>query len=511
MKKLLLIAMPIVMVLGGIPLFAIVAIVTLSSQAAADCHAPTYLTGNGTTAVVRTATAPPPASDIHKRLMQLRFAAGHQLITAEQAQNAITIAQVSRDLGVSRRGLQIAIATAIQESKLVNRAGGDRDSIGLFQQRPSTGWGTPAQIGDPVLTTKAFYGRADHTNNTGLLDIKGWQNLPLTQAAQQVQRSGFPNAYAQWEPIATDIADLLGGDLPEGPGSGECVAATSCPDTGSAAEKGLTPDALLVLRSIEARFGNHTYYGLGERPANTGSDHATGRAVDVMIADWQRPSGADHGTQIAEWVRANARELGVTYVIWRAKIWSLARNAQGWRSYTHPSGQSTPTLDHMDHVHVSVAGTSGTLDCGAASGKVLYPVPAAYIGNDARNWHATGTHWNTWHTGTDFAAPCGTPAYAAHAGTIEIDTTQGWAGPWLVKVATGANSLTTWYAHMRRVDVSRGQKVTAGQKIGQVGDRGNSAGCHLHFEVHLKNGSIYGSDNTNPSTWLAKHARGDEK
>lgn len=509
MKKLLLIAMTIVMVICGIPLFALLAIVTLSSQAAADCHAPTYQAGSGTTTTVSTSTTgSAPAGDLKKQLMQLRFAKGYPTLTAEQATNAITIAQVTRDLEVSRRGLQIAIATSIQESKLVNLSGGDRDSIGLFQQRPSTGWGTPAQIRDPVLATRAFYGRADHTNNTGLLDIEGWQDMPLTQAAQRVQRSGFPNAYAQWEPVATDIADLLGGDLPEGP-SNEC-APTSCPDTGLAVEKGLTADAVLVLRSLDARFGSHTYYGLGERPANAGSDHATGRAVDVMIDDWQKASGVEHGTQIAEWVRANATELGVTYVIWRAKIWSVARNSEGWRAYTHPSGQSNPTLAHMDHVHVSVAGTAGTLDCGAASGKIVYPIPAAFIGNDARNWHATGSYWSAWHTGTDFGAPCGTPVYAAHAGTIEIDSSLGWAGPWLVKVSTGASSLVTWYAHMQSVEVSRGQKVTPGQKIGQVGDRGNSAGCHLHFEVHLKNGSIYGPDNTNPSTWLAEHARRSE-
>ncbi|MGK2875306.1 MAG: M23 family metallopeptidase, partial [Nocardioides sp.] len=96
--------------------------------------------------------------------------------------------------------------------------------------------------------------------------------------------------------------------------------------------------------------------------------------------------------------------------------------------------------------------------------------------------------------------------YAAHAGTIEIDTSQGWAGPQLVKVTTGAGSLTTWYAHMQSVSVSRGQTVAAGEPIGQVGKEGNVSGCHLHFEVHLKNGSIYGPDNVDPSTWLAENA-----
>jgi endonuclease/exonuclease/phosphatase family metal-dependent hydrolase len=279
---------------------------------------------------------------------------------------------------------------------------------------------------------------------------------------------------------------------------------TSCPATESAAENGLTPAALGVLRSVDARFGAHAYIGAGDRPNNPGSDHPSGRAVDVMINDWDTPSGIEHGTRIAEWVRAGARELGVTYVIWRRKMWSTGDS--GWRPYTHPSGQSTPTLNHMDHVHVSVAGTRGTIDCGAAAGKIVYPVPASYIGSDRRNWHASGSHWAGRHTGTDLGASCGTAVYAAHAGTIEIDTTQAWAGSWLVKVTTGPGKLATWYAHLQSLDVSRGRKVTAGGKIGAIGARGNATGCHLHFEVHLENGSIYGPDNVDPSTWLAQHA-----
>ena len=151
--------------------------------------------------------------------MRLRFASNYPTLTAEQARNAITIAQVARDLQVPRYGLQIAIATAIQESKLVNLTGGDRDSGGLFQQRPSTGWGSRAEVTNPVLAARAFFGKAQHTGNPGLLDIPGWQNMPLTQAAQAVQRSGYPDAYAQWEDVAGDITDLLGGDLPDLPTS----------------------------------------------------------------------------------------------------------------------------------------------------------------------------------------------------------------------------------------------------------------------------------------------------
>ena len=85
----------------------------------------------------------------------------------------------------------------MQESTLLNVDYGDRDSLGLFQQRPSQGWGTDAQIQDPVLASKAFYGVATHTSNPGLLDISGWQSMSVTQAAQAVQRSALPRRLRQ--------------------------------------------------------------------------------------------------------------------------------------------------------------------------------------------------------------------------------------------------------------------------------------------------------------------------
>lgn len=141
-----------------------------------------------------------------------------------------------------------------------------------------------------------------------------------------------------------------------------------------------------------------------------------------------------------------------------------------------------------------------------AAGTVVFPVPAAFIGSNQNNWGHSGGNWSSWHTGTDFSVPCGTPVLAATSGTISIDRSQSWAGPWLVKVVTGPTSLTTWYAHMQQVLVSPGQVVTAGQQIGKVGALGNATGCHLHFEIHLHNGSIYGPDNTDPTPWLAAHA-----
>ena len=106
-----------------------------------------------------------------------------------------------------------AIATAIQESKLRNINYGDRDSLGLFQQRPSTGWGTAAEVRDPVRATKAFFGGRSDPNGTrtrGLLDIAGWQSLSFAQAAQAVQISAYPDRYARWEKPAYSWLAALG-------------------------------------------------------------------------------------------------------------------------------------------------------------------------------------------------------------------------------------------------------------------------------------------------------------
>lgn len=123
-------------------------------------------------------------------------------LTPEQEEHAATIIDVGLSLGVPERGLVVAIATALQESGLRNLDYGDRDSQGLFQQRPVSGWGTVAQIRDPVASSQAFYGRAAHTDNPGLLDIAGWEEMAITEAAQAVQRSAYPFAYAQWEALA---------------------------------------------------------------------------------------------------------------------------------------------------------------------------------------------------------------------------------------------------------------------------------------------------------------------
>lgn len=137
---------------------------------------------------------------------------GSQLITTktstlpelgpEQAGNARTIVAVGRELHVPPYGWVIAVATALQESNLRNLSYGDRDSLGLFQQRAP--WGTPTQRTDPATAAKMFY-TGGTGGQPGLLQIPGYQHLPLTEAAQAVQHSAFPTAYAKWQPLAMRV------------------------------------------------------------------------------------------------------------------------------------------------------------------------------------------------------------------------------------------------------------------------------------------------------------------
>ena len=126
---------------------------------------------------------------------------GTVTVSAEQARNATTIARVARDRGLPDRAVVIALATAQQESGLRNLDYGDRDSLGLFQQRPSQGWGTPAQVQDPVYAAGKFY--------DGLVEVPGWETGRLTEVAQTVQRSGFPEAYQKHEAMAQELTVAL--------------------------------------------------------------------------------------------------------------------------------------------------------------------------------------------------------------------------------------------------------------------------------------------------------------
>jgi hypothetical protein len=118
-------------------------------------------------------------------------------LNAHQLRNVRAIVAVAKELDLPPRAAVIALATAQQESWLKNLSWGDRDSLGLFQQRPSMGWGSRSQVTDPRYAARAFY--------RALMDVDGWERLPVTVAAQRVQRSAFPTRYAQWELMSAKL------------------------------------------------------------------------------------------------------------------------------------------------------------------------------------------------------------------------------------------------------------------------------------------------------------------
>ncbi|MFF3127076.1 C40 family peptidase [Streptomyces sp. NPDC057908] len=146
---------------------------------------------------------------------------------AEQVPNAKTIQATGVAMNVPARGQIVALATALQESGLRNLTYGDRDSLGLFQQRPSQRWGTANEILDPVHASTKFY--------EGLKRVSGWQSLSVTQAAQAVQRSGFPEAYAKWEPLATALQQAIEPLLPTADGASTTPAPSGSGSTTSTA------------------------------------------------------------------------------------------------------------------------------------------------------------------------------------------------------------------------------------------------------------------------------------
>ncbi len=126
-----------------------------------------------------------------------------------QRQTAATIIGVAKGMAIPPRGWVVALATAMQESQMGTvgmDVAVDHDSLGVFQQRPSQGWGSPEEVRDPVYATRTFFER--------LLTVPDWETMPVTRAAQVVQRSAFPNAYAKWESLAnslvTDLAGVAG-------------------------------------------------------------------------------------------------------------------------------------------------------------------------------------------------------------------------------------------------------------------------------------------------------------
>jgi hypothetical protein len=235
--------------------------------------------------------------------------AGHEVdLSTEQAENASLIAGIGVRRGLPARAVSIAFATAFQESKLRNLTSGDRDSIGLFQQRPSRGWGTPAQVGDPTYATNKFY--------DALVKVPNYETIRITDAAQKVQRSGFPEAYDAHAADARALASALTGFSPGGRFT--CVVHASTTN-------GTAQAAIASLANA---------YGVTAK--------RTGSRQDLTVAVGSRQVG----WSIAQYFVAQGSALKITKVSFDNKVWETGRSSEkGWQ---HDGSASSTT------VHISL-------------------------------------------------------------------------------------------------------------------------------------------------------------
>jgi hypothetical protein len=220
----------------------------------------------------------------------------------------------------------IALATALQESGLRNIAHGDRDSLGLFQQRPSQGWGTPKEILDPTYAAGEFYKH--------LVKVRDYQSLPLTVAAQRVQRSGYPEAYAKHEPDAGLLAAAL---------TGTSAATLTCDgrqETGGTAQAAATgPDA--VRSALVRDFGRDaletTAAEVGGKAAPSPTPTAAdARTVTLPVRADTSPGShrslRERGWQLAHWAVANSSALRIERVSYAGRQWTAGSTASEWRT-----------------------------------------------------------------------------------------------------------------------------------------------------------------------------------
>lgn len=223
-------------------------------------------------------------------------------LSPAQADNAALISGIAMQRGLPARAVTIALATAQQESKLINIDHGDRDSLGLFQQRPSMGWGTEAEILDPVYSTNAFY--------DGLVKVDGYEDMAITVAAQEVQRSGYPDAYARHEVRSRAWASGLTGHSP---------ASLTCEI--SPVEESAALDASAARDVVVGRLGRD----LGLGPTGTLPGGATVE-VDASPLVQNEPDRA--GWSVAQWAVATAAETNVTEVRVADRVWT--RESAEW-------------------------------------------------------------------------------------------------------------------------------------------------------------------------------------
>jgi hypothetical protein len=228
------------------------------------------------------------------------------VVDLEQAHFASIIAGVSVRRGLPPRAASIALATAYQETGIRNLGYGDRDSVGLFQQRPSQGWGTKQQLMDPVYAAGKFY--------DVLVKIENWQTGDINDVAQRVQRSGYPEAYRDHEADARVLASALTGHSPAG---------FSCLD-----RSGTQGDVTELRRSLQRTFGNL-------------DDSADGSVIKI------RASGEQRAWAYAHYAVANASLYGVTTVKIENRSWRT-------EDFNLPDWQEASPMLKNDRIEITV-------------------------------------------------------------------------------------------------------------------------------------------------------------
>ncbi|MGY5124407.1 heavy metal transporter [Streptomyces nigrescens] len=233
-------------------------------------------------------------------------------LSPEQAANAATISAVASSRGLSERAVTIALATAMQESGLRNIDFGDRDSVGLFQQRPSQDWGTVKQIMDPVYSAGEFYRH--------LAKVPGYSRLPLTVAAQKVQRSGYPQAYAKHEANAARLTGAL---------TGRDQDAMTC--TESRPVDGQAGGATKVRERLVREFGPEVL----PRTGGAGGRSAVGGSGVTIPVRQSGPTAAGdaerRGWELAMWAMAHSAELRIEQISYAGRMWTADDAGKGWQ------------------------------------------------------------------------------------------------------------------------------------------------------------------------------------
>jgi hypothetical protein len=233
--------------------------------------------------------------------------AGHTVtLDPEQGKNATLIAAIGVRRGLPARAVSIALATAYQESKIRNLTHGDRDSLGLFQQRPSQGWGTTTQVRDPYYAINAFY--------DALEKIPNYKALRITEAAQRVQRSGFPEAYEDHAPDARALASVLTGYSPGGLFS--CVVHQPT-QRGTAAR---------VTRQLRRAYGDLDVTRTGSRQ-------------DVVVTVSRDQAGRRLGWSVAQFLVGHGVRLRQESVTHDGLTWTTGKASEhGWQSSGDAAG-----------------------------------------------------------------------------------------------------------------------------------------------------------------------------